>query len=177
MLMPSSMKNWLRLPSRVALLMGLGALSAAGAKADATAHPDGDAAWVPQQSAKAFGDLLIWSDAGRIYVSEAGKPAEELHLGKTAEAEALRQLLGRDGATAATPQELRDRIILVGSGGGGLHWKPPGASDAAKQAPAPATSGSAGADPNKPTAGAGDGASNKTPTAAASGSVSVEPKK
>src|SRR5215470_4292369 len=162
MLMSSSLKNWLRLPSRVALLMGLGALSVAGAKADAVGEgSSGDATRAPQQSAKTFGDLLIWSDAGRIFVSEAGKPAEELHLGKTAEAEALRQLLGRDGATAATPQELRDRIILVGGGGNALHWKPPSQSDAAKQAPTPATSGAADSDPSKSraaaTVGAGDG--------------------
>jgi hypothetical protein len=31
--MPSSMRDWLRLPSRVAVLLGLGALSIAGAKA------------------------------------------------------------------------------------------------------------------------------------------------
>jgi hypothetical protein len=125
MLMPSSMHDWLRLPSRIALLLGLGALSIAGAKAGTggESDPGRDGARVPQHSAKAFGDLMIWSEGGRIYTSEAGKPAEELHLGDTAEADILRQLLGREAATAATPRVLRDRVILVGDGGAGLHWE------------------------------------------------------
>jgi hypothetical protein len=122
--MPSSIRDWLRLPSRVALLLGLGAFSVAGAKADTGTgiNPGRDDARVPQHSAKPFGDLLIWQEEGRIYVSEAGKPAEELRLGDTAEAAALKELLGQKGATAATPHALRDRIILVGAGGSGLHW-------------------------------------------------------
>jgi hypothetical protein len=147
--MPSSMRDWLRLPSRIALLLGLGALSIAGAKADTSeeALPAREGARVPQQSAKAFGDLLIWSDAGRIYTAETGKPAEELRLGDTAEAELLRQLLGREGASAATPRVLHDRIILVGAGGSGLHWDshPPGYPDRTQN---PATR-----DSNKPASG------------------------
>src|ERR1700722_6261417 len=129
--MPSSMRDWLRLPSRIAMLLGLGALSVAGAEAGIGGSvPSGhDGAPIPQHGAKAFGDLLIWSDQGRIYVSEAGKPAEELHLGATPEADLLRQLLAREGATAAAPQALHDRIILVGAGGAGLHWEAPGAGD------------------------------------------------
>jgi hypothetical protein len=153
MLMPSWMHDW-GLPSRIALLLGLGAFSIAGAKADRVgeASPGGDTARVPQQSAKTFGDLLIWSDAGRIYVSEAGKPAEELPLGDSAEAEVLRQLLGREGATAATPRVLRDRIILVGGGGNGFSWQPPRQPDNAAPTPNPATDASPGGDVAKPAA-------------------------
>jgi hypothetical protein len=136
-LMPSSMRDWLRLPSRIAMLLGLGALSVTGAKAGVP-HPGLDGAPIPQQSAKAFGDLLIWTDKGRIFVSEGGKPAEELHLSGTAEAEALRQLLEREGATAATPHALRDRIILVGSGGSGLHWESARPDDPNKSSRVPA---------------------------------------
>jgi hypothetical protein len=124
MLMPSSMRHWLRLPSRIAMLLGLGAFSVASAKAGAVdiPHLGHGGAPIPQQSAKSLGDLQIWREHGRILVSEAGGPAKELQLGDTPEANALRKLLEEKSATAATPQVLRDRIILVGSGGAGLHW-------------------------------------------------------
>jgi hypothetical protein len=147
--MRSSMRDWLRLPSQIALLLGLGALSIAGAKADTGEEslPARDDARVPQQSARTFDDLLIWSDAGRIYTAETGKPAEELRLGDTVEAELLRRLLEREGANAATPRVLHDRIILVGAGGAGLHWEshPPAYPDRT-QNPTPR-------DSNKPASG------------------------
>jgi len=122
--------SWLRLPSRLALLLGLGALSAAGAKADTgESHPG--SARVPQQSVKTFGDLSIWSEGGRIFVAESGQEARELPLGDTAEARRLRDMLGREGAIAAAPRELRDRIILVGGGGVGFSWAPPRPPDSA----------------------------------------------
>jgi len=131
--MPISMHNRLRLPSRIALLFGLGAVSVAGAKANTPEVPPGhDGAVWPQQSAKAVVDLLIWRDDGRIYVSEAGKPAEELRLGATAEAALLGQLLESRNATAANPYRMRDRIILVGGGGCGFAWDshhPPSSSN------------------------------------------------
>jgi hypothetical protein len=122
--MRASMRNRLRLPGRVALLLGLGALSVAGAKANTpgTTQPGNDGAVSPQQSAKAVAELLIWRDDGRIYVSEAGKPAEELQLGETAEAALLGQLLDSQDATAANPYKMHDRIILVGGGGCGFAW-------------------------------------------------------
>jgi len=144
------MRDWLRLPSRIALLLGLGALSIAGAKA-ATGEeslPAGAGTRVPQQSVKAFGDLLIWSENGRIYVAEAGKPAEELRLGGTTEAELLRQMLERDGASATSPRVLRDKVILVGSGGDGFHWDTQ-RSDNPNQTKASANRGSTDAAPRK----------------------------
>lgn len=126
MMIPSSMRSWLHLPSRIALLFGLGALSAAGANADTgEVHSGYGPARVPQHSVKTFGDLLVWSEGGRIYTVEAGREAQELELGDTPEAHRLQQLLERDGAIVATPRALRDRIILVGGGGDGFHWAPP----------------------------------------------------
>ena len=123
MFIPSSLPKWLRLPSRIALLLGLGALSAAGAKAGTGELNSGhEPARVPQQSVKTFGDLLVWSEGERIYVAEPGREAQELSLGDTREADRLRQLLGREGATAEAPLALHDRIILVGGGGEGFHW-------------------------------------------------------
>jgi len=162
--MPCWIEFWRGLPSRVALALGLGALSVAGAKADAVgnATPGGDPAWVPQQSAKTLGELLIWNEAGRIYVSEEGKPAEELTLGESAEAEILKQLLAQAGATAATPRVLRDRIILVGGGGGGFSWQPARPPD--KPTPAPTTGTPAGGKVENPrpteTGSAGSAASS-----------------
>jgi hypothetical protein len=139
---PLSLRKWLRLPSRIALLLGVGALSAAGAKAAvAEAHLANGLMRVPQQSAKSFGEVRIWSEAGRIYVSEAGKDAQELPLGDTAEARHLRQLLERDGAAAASPRVLHDRIILVGGGGEGIHWAPAGKIDNPARANAPEQTG------------------------------------
>jgi len=147
--MPNSLRGWLSLPSRIALLLGLGALSAGGAKADTGA----DAARVPQQSAKSFGDLLVWSEQGRIFIAEAGQPGEALDLGDSPEAKRLLLLLEQEGATATTPGVLRDRVILVGGGGSGAHW-PSGRPDAPPQTPTPATTndGSANA-PSPPTGG------------------------
>jgi hypothetical protein len=117
--------NWLRLPSRIALLLGIGALSATAAKAEPSEMHNGSAP-VPQQSAKSFGRALVWNEDGRIYVSEGGEPARELRLGDTPEARHLRELLERGGATAGSPHIVEHRMILVGGGGMGIsggHWQ------------------------------------------------------
>jgi len=143
--MSSSIRDLLRLPSRIALMLGLGALSVAGAKADTggEVHPGRDGARPPLREANALGGLQVWSEAGRIYMSEAGRPTEELQLGNTAEADLVRQLLERDGATAAKPRVLHDRVKLAGTGGAGLHWdadQPLGHPDKARAPTIPGSS-------------------------------------
>jgi hypothetical protein len=124
MLFSSFMRDQLRLPRKIALLLGLGALSAAGVKADTgEVQSDREPARVPQQSTKTFGDLLIWTEGPHIYVAESERGAGELPLGDTLEARRLRELLAREGATAESPRTLRDSIILVGAGGEGFHWE------------------------------------------------------
>ena len=138
--------KWLRLPSRIALLLGLGALSAAAAKADAP-EMGNEPARVPQQSAKSFGELRVWSDDGRIFVSDAGREAQEFRLGDTPEARHLRQLLEQSGAAAESPLVLPQRIILVGGGGEGIHWTP---VDKTRTSGTPEARGAAGFGPVKP---------------------------
>jgi hypothetical protein len=118
-----SFAKWLRLPSRIAVLLGMGALSATGAQ-PAMAEPElGKGPMrVPQQSAKSFGEVLIWSEGGRIYFSESGNEAQELRIGDTPQARHLRELLVREGAVAESPRVLQHRLILVGGGGSAVHW-------------------------------------------------------
>jgi hypothetical protein len=145
MSLPSSLREWLRLPSRIALLLGVGALSAAGAKAAMTeAHPGEGLVRGPQQSAKSFGEVLIWSEGGRIYFSEGGNGARELHLADTPEARNLRHLLEQDGAVADSPRVLRHRMILVGGGGNAIHWGSARSSNSPDNGSSPTTK-----DPNK----------------------------
>lgn len=153
MFVPPWMRGRLRLPSRIALLLGFGALSAAGAQANATeVDTSSKPERVPQQSGKAFGELAVWTEEGRVYVSESGKPAQELSLGNTAEAAYLRELLERDGANAASPHLVPDRIILVGGGGSGIGWVPADRSQAPAGAGAPSGAGSGYAAPGSPAA-------------------------
>jgi hypothetical protein len=123
---PFYARKWFGLPSRIALLLGIGAITAAASgQADATpVDRTGHLTRVPQQSVKTFGELSVWSDGGRIYLAESGGEARELPLGDTAEARHLRQLLESGGAVADAPQVLQHRIILVGGGGNGFHWAP-----------------------------------------------------
>jgi len=135
-----SFVKWSRLPRRIAALLGMGALSVAGAQPVA-AEPDlGKGPMrVPQQSAKSFGEVRIWSEAGRIYISEGGSDARELQLGDTPQARHLKDLLEREGAVAGSPRVLQHRLILVGGGGSATHWGGPQSSntpDNSSRAPA-----------------------------------------
>jgi hypothetical protein len=113
------MGRWLRLPSRIALILGMGALSTTGARADALEIGPGTT--VPPAGR---GDLLVRSEAGKIYLSEGGGEFLEVPLGDTPEARRLRQRLDRIEA-AAGPAGLRlSSTLLAGGGGSGFHWTP-----------------------------------------------------
>jgi hypothetical protein len=163
------LRKRLRLPRRIALIFGIGAISAVGANAEGLAPDTVKPTPIPQQSAKAFGDLRVWSEDGRIYLSENGGPVQELALGDTAEALHLRQLLEDGGAVADDPQVLEHRIILVGGGGAGLHWAPgDNASGSAPSTTGPAR-GSGGRDH--------DGAADRTRPADANNPGTPNPTK
>ena len=105
---PRSLKRWLRLPGRAALILGLGALSTTDARAD-----------VPEQSGlMAFGDVLIRSQGGKIYLSEGGRETE-LGLSATAERARLLRLLDEHGA-AGIKLDRDPRLIMSGGGGSGF---------------------------------------------------------
>ena len=101
-----SVRKWLRLPSRVALILGLGALSTAGAGADA------------QASQPASGDVLLRSDGGKIYLSEGGRETE-LRLGATPQRDRLLRLLEEHGP-AGVKLDPDPRLIMSGGGGAGF---------------------------------------------------------
>jgi hypothetical protein len=94
MKVPSRLRKW-------ALLTGLGALSPVAA-----------------QAAQPVDGVIVRLDGDRVYLSDDGA-FQELALGDTAEAQALRQML------SAHPDGVRlNPTILAGSGGCGYHWTP-----------------------------------------------------
>jgi hypothetical protein len=105
---PRFLRRWLRLPGRVALVLGLGALSTAGARADT---PD-------QAQRTAFGDILIRSEDGKIYLSEKGTETE-LQLTATSQRDRLLRLLEEHGP-AGVKLAPDPRLIMSGGGGTGF---------------------------------------------------------
>jgi len=105
---PRSLRRWLHLPSRVALILGMGALSTTGARADA---PE-------QRNLTSFGDELIRSEGGRIYLSEGGRETE-LRLTATPQRDHLLRLLQEHGA-AGIKLDSDPRLIMSGGGGTGF---------------------------------------------------------
>lgn len=133
--------RWLRLPSRVALLLGLGALSAAGARADTgPAQPGAGIAPLAHGDRASPGDLLIRTEGGRIYLAERGGEFQELRLGDMPEAELLRQLLGGNGAAHGATGIRLSPMNLAGAGGNSFNWAPGGRS-ATRDKPGPAGPG------------------------------------
>lgn len=133
MAVPISTRRWFDWPSRLALLVGIGALSAAGAEAAPVAQSQ-----QPQGGGERFGELRVWSEDGRIYLAEPDAAIRELQLGDTAEARRLRELLQQDGGTKGGVR--LDRMILAGGGGSGFDWAPPGQK---RNSPAPTASSAA----------------------------------
>ena len=108
MAIPRAVYQWLRLPSRLALILGLGALSTTGAPADAQ----------PNQTAS--GDALIRSDGGKIYLSEGGRDTE-LRLSATPQRDRLLRLLEEHGS-AGVKLDRDPRLIMSSGGGAGFYW-------------------------------------------------------
>ena len=109
---PRSLRRWLRLPGRVALILGLGALSTAGARADT---PDAG-----QQAA--LGDLQIRSVGGNIYLSEGGQEFRLLRLSDTPAARHLKQLVESRTGPGGTVDLQAKSTVLAGGGGSGFYW-------------------------------------------------------
>ena len=133
------MHRWSGWPSRVALLLGLGALSVPEAPADVRETSRDDAA--------SLGGAVIRSDGGRIYLFENGRETE-LPLSATPEREHLLRLLGEHGS-AGIRLDPDTRLIMSGGGGTGFSlWdikksltdKPPPAPPDPPQATAPSRS-------------------------------------
>jgi hypothetical protein len=128
--MPRSVGQWLRLPSRIALILGMGALSATGARADAP--ESGPGATV---SPAGRGDVLIRSEGGQIFLSEGGRETE-LRLTATPQRDHLLQLLEEHGA-AGIKLDRDPRLIMSGGGGTGFSLWDTRKSITDKPAPAP----------------------------------------
>jgi hypothetical protein len=100
--------NWLRLPGHVALILGLGALSTAGARTDpAEAH-----------QRAGLGDALIRSEGGKIFLSEGGRETE-LRLSATPQRDRLLWVLEQHGP-AGIKLNADPRLIMSGGGGAGF---------------------------------------------------------
>jgi hypothetical protein len=106
MVIRRSVRKRLRLPGRAALILGLGALSTAGARADT------------QVSQPASGDASVRSDGGKIYLSEGGRETE-LRLGATPQRDRLLRLLEEHGS-AGVKLDSDPRLIMSGGGGTGF---------------------------------------------------------
>src|SRR5437764_14730697 len=89
------LRERLHVPSRIALLLGFGALST-GAQANA---PETDVANPPIAASEReyirSGEVLIRSDGTRIYVSEDGEDFRQLGVANTPEARLLKELIER----------------------------------------------------------------------------------
>jgi hypothetical protein len=103
-----SWKRWLRLPSRLALMFGLGAAAVASARADTP----GD------HERTGRSDVLIRSDGGKVYLFEGGRETE-LPLGATPERDRLLRLL-QDHGSGGVKLDPDPRLIMSGGGGSGF---------------------------------------------------------
>jgi hypothetical protein len=116
MLIRNFVPRWLRLPSGIAFLLGLGALSGGGAR--------GDLPQDRQAGAAPPGTFLIRTGTDGISLSEGGKGFELLQLSDTPEARALKQLLVEDRTRSNDADVRVSPATLAGGGGAGFHWTP-----------------------------------------------------
>jgi hypothetical protein len=113
--LPRALRQWLRLPGRAALILGLGALSGAAARADT---PD-------QAHRTALDDLVIRSEGGKIYFSERGLDFQELQLSDTAAARHLKQVIEHRSVEQGSAHIRLNSHTLAGGGGAGFYWWAP----------------------------------------------------
>jgi hypothetical protein len=136
-----SWKGWLRLPSRLALMLGVGAAAVASARADAP----GD-----RQHTGAR-DVSIRSEGGKIYLSEGGTETE-LRLGATPEHDRLLRLL-QDYGPAGIKLDPDPRLIMSGGGGSGFSLRDIKNSITGEPAPVQGSSPQAPPPPRSPKPG------------------------
>ena len=110
MIVSRSGHRWRRLPSRIALILGMGALSTTAAQAD-----------VPERAnLGAFDDVSVRSEGGRIFLSEGGCETA-LRLSPTPQRDHLLRLLEEHGPNGVKLD--RDpRLIMSSGGGSGFYW-------------------------------------------------------
>jgi hypothetical protein len=123
MVVSRSGRRWFCLPSRVALILGMGALSTTAAQAD-----------VPERAnLGAFDDVSVRSEGGRIFLSEGGRETE-LRLSPTPQRDHLLRLLEEHGSTGVK-LDSDPRLIMSSGGGAGFYWW--GARKSGSEKPAP----------------------------------------
>lgn len=120
--------KWLRLPSGIALVLGLGTIASAGAQADT---PD-------QGHRTAPDDVLIRSEGGKIFLLEGGRE-DELKLSATPQRDHLLRVLEEHGP-AGIKLNADPRLIMSGGGGAGFSLRDITKSVTGEPAPAPQNS-------------------------------------
>ena len=138
MMMPQSFRRWLHLPRRLALALGMGALSVASAAADTPESHEGTSP----------SGMLIRSEGGKIFLAEAGRETE-LRLGATPERDHLLRLL-QDYGPAGVTLDSDPRLIMSGGGGSGFSLRDIKNSVTGEPSPATANSPRAASPSNSP---------------------------
>ena len=109
---------WSQLPAWGALLLGFGALLGQDARADAAQVQSSK----PQ--ATRSDEVAVRLDGDTVFISQDGRAFEELHLGNTAEAAHLKQLLRDAGAIGQAVSVPVGAMIVASGGGSGKGEKP-----------------------------------------------------
>ena len=115
---PANERAWL--PGRLALLLGLGAISATAATADTVNASANSTA--SRDCPAVLGDAVIRVEGGTILLSQRGGNVQRLQLPDTPQTRHLLALL-RKVDPASDGLRLRP-TILAGDGGSGFHWSP-----------------------------------------------------
>jgi hypothetical protein len=109
---------WSQLPAWGALMLGFGALLGQDARADvAQVRPS-------KPQATRSDEVAVRLDGDTIFISQDGRVFEEVHLGNTAEAVHLKQLLRDAGAPGQAVSVPVGAMIVASGGGSGKGEKP-----------------------------------------------------